>query len=173
MSTSFDGDEMTDKLQAKASGNTRRWWRIIEIVVLGFAVLCCTMSCVPKPGKKGALTVQLNNLSQVMICFRMYLQDNDSPPKTLADMAATGRYVGSESWSMIGKYKSPVTKKQIDWLYFPERFSSDGERIVIVASPESYDGLRLVGCADSSCRIISEAEFAQIHARGGKLEAPK
>ncbi len=108
-----------------------------------------------------------------MFFFRMYLEDNDTPPKAFADLAATQKYVNSEGWSVIGKYKSPVTKKQIDWLYFPERFSSDGERIVIVASPESYEGLRLVGCADSSCRIVSEDEFAQLNARGGKLEAPK
>lgn len=164
---------MTDKPKAQASGGRYRWWRFLGIVVLGLVVLGFTIPCFPRRAERGLLTPQLSNLKQVMFWFRMYLEDNDTPPKALADLAATQKYVNPEGWSVIGKYKSPVTKKQIDWLYFPERYSLNGERTVIVASPESYKGDRLVGWSDGGCRIVSEDEFAQINARGGKLEAPK
>ena len=173
MSTSFDGREMTDKPKARASGGRYRWWRFLGIVVLGLIVLGFTMPCFPRPAKRGLMTLQFMNLKQVMPCFKMYSGDNRNPPKALAEIAASQKYVTTEVWSEIGKYKSPVTKKQIDWLYFPERYSLNGERSVILASPESYKGDRLVGWSDGSCQIMPEDEFAQINARGGKLEAPK
>jgi hypothetical protein len=151
------------------------WIYVLGIIAAGFVVLGFTLPFFPDSAARHLLTRELNNLKQVALVFRMYSSDEGGAPKTLAELWATEKYVGKDGWRQIGKFRRPITHTQLDWLYFPERIpkNKSDEPTLVFASPEPWKGERVVGWSDTSCQIISEAEFTAIQARGGRREPKK
>ena len=151
-----------------------RWLQALGIIALGVIALGFTMPIFSRPAKKGVLTRQLSDLKQLTLAFRMYSDGENGPPKNLAELGASEKYITKEGWPKIGKYTLGKPPKSLDWLYFPERIpeNENDEPMMIIASPEPYDGSRLIAWSDGTCRIISEEEYTALNARGGK-RAPK
>ena len=133
-------------------------------VIIGLVAAAVLLSfCVPMrqtAAYKAPINVSMQRAIGLGKAIRFWSLDNDgNSPPSLRDPGFVEQ-LGKPIEELL--YRDPETDRLMDWLYFPRRMDA-GAGEILIASPISSNGARIVVFVDMSGAVMKNEEFEAIY----------